>query len=401
MLELEEALTRILAILPEPVAEALPLRDAYGRILAARVPAPVDLPAFDNSSVDGYAVRAADVAVAAPESPARLLLAGRVPAGATFAGELPPDRCARVFTGSALPRGADAVVMQEYTRVRADLPEEILVLQPVRPEENIRFQGEDTRQGRTLVDAGESLTAGRLSLLAAVGVTQVWVGRQPRVGLLATGSELKEGGEPLAPGQVYESIRSGLAPLASRAGAIVRTYPLVADESEIMRTALAGALEECDIVLTCGGVSVGETDFVKSAFEQLGGHLEFWKVAMKPGRPFAFGRYSGRLLFGLPGNPVSALVTFLLLARPALLRWQGATRTSLPASPGRLAEPLANPGSRRHFIRVTISPAGEVRSAGLQASHLLNSIAAADGLVDVAPQTTLAAGTRVTVLRWE
>jgi len=153
--------------------------------------------------------------------------------------------------------------------------------------------------------------------------------------------------------------------------------------------------------VTSGGVSVGEMDFLKPALEQISGRLEFWKVAMKPGRPFAFGRYQGKLLFGLPGNPVSALVTFLLLVRPALLRWQGATDVSLPAHPGVLAEALANPGERRHFMRVKVDPTGNVQLAGLQASHVLSSLAAANGLVDVPPQTTLAAGSAVTVFRWE
>jgi molybdopterin molybdotransferase len=164
---------------------------------------------------------------------------------------------------------------------------------------------------------------------------------------------------------------------------------------------LADAFDKSDAVVTSGGVSVGEMDFLKLAFEQIGGELEFWKVAMKPGRPFVFGRCGGKLLFGLPGNPVSALVTFLLLVRPALLRWQGARDVSLPAHPGVLAEPLANLGERRHFMRVKVDPTGMVQLAGLQASHALSSLAAANGLVDVPAHTTVAAGTTVTVLRWD
>ena len=242
MLELEEAVARILAALPEPVAEVVPLREAYGRFLTAPVHAPVDLPPFDNSSMDGYAVRAVDVTSASPESPIRLSLAGRAPAGATFPGELAAGGCVRLFTGSALPRGADAVVMQEDTRVHADQPDQVLVLQSVRQWENVRFQGEDVKRGGTLAEAGASLTAGRLSLLAGVGLTQVKVGRRPRVELLATGSELREPGGPLAPGKIYESIRIGLAPLVERAGAIVKVHPLVADDPDITRTALVGAL---------------------------------------------------------------------------------------------------------------------------------------------------------------
>jgi molybdopterin molybdotransferase len=401
MLELEEALARILAALPKPVGERVPLRQAHGRILLERISAGVDLPLFDNSSVDGYAVRAADVAQANPGSPVRLQLAGRVAAGETPPGELSAGACFRLFTGSPLPRGSDAVVMQEETRLDPGRPGEIQVLEAVRPWENVRLRGEDVKRGATLLEAGEVLTTGRLTLLAAVGVTPVNVGRRPVVGLLATGSELKDPGEPLAPGQIYESNLAGLAPLIERAGGIAKAFPVVPDALDATRLALERALGECDLLVTCGGVSVGEMDFIKSAFEQIRGDLQFWKVAIKPGRPFAFGRCAGRCLFGLPGNPVSALVTFLLLVRPALLRWSGAAATSLPASPGLLAEPLHNAGSRRHFMRVLVDAAGNVRSAGFQAAHALSSLASADGLVDVPPHTTLPPGTTVPVLRWE
>ncbi len=401
MLELEEAVARILADLPEPVGECVPLSEAHGRILLEPISAAVDVPMFDNSSVDGYAVRAADVAGANPSSPARLHLSGRIPAGEASAGELTAGACVRLFTGSPLPRGADAVVMQEETRIKPDQPDEVLVIEPVRPWENVRFRGEDVKRGTALVEAGAVLTIGRIALLAAVGVGWVNVGRRPVVGLLATGSELIDPGQPLAPGQIYESNRTGLAPLIERAGAMAKIFPIVPDAFEATRAALERAQDECDLVITCGGVSVGEMDFIKTAFEQLGGKLQFWKVAIKPGRPFVFGRGRDAWLFGLPGNPVSALVTFLLLARPALLRWQGAASVSLPVHAGVLAEALANPGSRRHFMRVTMDAAGSVRSAGVQASHILSSFASANGLVEVAAQTTLVPGTTVPVLCWE
>jgi molybdopterin molybdotransferase len=221
--------------------------------------------------------------------------------------------------------------------------------------------------------------------------------------LLATGSELKEAASALelAPGQIYESNRAALTQLIVSAGGIPAIFPIVPDDPEATRTALSRALSECDLVVTCGGVSVGEMDFVKSGFEELGGLLQFWKVAIKPGRPFVFGRHREKLLFGLPGNPVSAFVTFLLLVRPALLRWQGATTIGLPASAGVLAEPILNPDNRRHFMRVSMDSKGQVRSAGTQASHMLSSLALAEGLVDVPPKTSLATGTIVQVLRWE
>ena len=221
------------------------------------------------------------------------------------------------------------------------------------------------------------------------------------VGLLATGSELKEPGEPLVPGQIYESNRIALAALVRRAGGIPKVFPLVADALAATRFALTEAFSQCDAVVTSGGVSVGEMDFIKRAFEEIGGTLQFWKVAIRPGRPFVFGRFGKKFLFGLPGNPVSALVTFLLLVRPALRRWQGAADVSLPARPGVLAEPLANTEAAGTFMRVKMDASGKVRSAGVQASHILSSMAAANGLLDVPPHTVLAAGTVVQVISCE
>ena len=371
-------------------------------MLARQIQSPIDLPVFDNSSMDGYALRAADVTSAKPASPARLRLAGKVAAGESFAGEVAAGTCVRLFTGSPLPSGADAVVMQEETRVESTAPGEVLILTSVAPGENVRSHGEDVKRGATLVEAGERLTVGRLGLLAAVGLTamSMWGGSQWWA-VLATGSELTEPGQPLTPGRIYESNRIALAALIEHAGAVPKTFPLVADNLSLTNRSLAEAFDQCDVVVTSGGVSVGELDFVKGAFEAIGGELAFWKVAIKPGRPFVFGRWRGKLLFGLPGNPVSALVTFLLLVRPALLRWQGATNIDLPTQPGVLAEPLANPGERRHFMRVKVDATGKVYASGIQASHVLSSLAAADGLVDVPAHTTLAAGAAVSVLRWE
>ena len=184
-------------------------------------------------------------------------------------------------------------------------------------------------------------------------------------------------------------------------GAISKVLPLVPDTLAATQTALEKAFSECDAVITTGGVSVGEHDFVKSAFTQLGGVMDFWKVAIRPGKPFVFGRWRDKFLFGLPGNPVSTLVTFLLLVRPALLRWQGAANVDLPATQRKLAEALVNRGDRRHFMRVTLDAAGNVRLSGYQSSHILSSLANANGLVEVAAQTTLDAGAIVEVLQWD
>ncbi len=399
MLELEVALQQILAALPAPVGETVALSDAFERVLAGPLTSAVDLPPFNNSAMDGYAVRAAEVTTATPAAPVRLSLRGRIAAGESGDLEISPGECVRLFTGSPLPRGADAVVMQEDTRLEA--ADRVLVCDAVEPGESVRRRGTDVRRGDLLAEAGEVLNAGKVGLLAATGVESVSVGRRPRVALLATGSELREAGQPLAAGQIYESNRLTLAALVRRAGGLPKLMPLVPDDPEATRSALQSAFAECDIALTSGGVSVGEMDFVKAAFEELGGQLQFWKVAIRPGKPFVFGRWHDKFLFGLPGNPVSAFVTFLLLARPVLRRWQGAKELALPSIPGVLAESLANPGDRRHFMRVRVDDAGQVFSAGAQASHALRSLAAANGLVEVPPHSTLAAGTTVTVRHWD
>ena len=239
MLEFEEALARVLAAVPAPTRENVSLSGAAGRVLAEPIRSPLDLPSFDNSAMDGYALRAADVASAKPDSPVSLRLAGKVPAGDTFAGNVSAGTCVRLFTGSPLPPGADAIVMQEETRVQPNVADEVLILAPVEPGENVRLRAGDIKQGSTLAEPGDLLTAGRIGLLAAVGLSSVPVARQPVVGLLATGSELQEPGQPLAPGRIYESNRIALAAFLKRAGAVPVTYPLVADVLTATRTALA------------------------------------------------------------------------------------------------------------------------------------------------------------------
>jgi molybdopterin molybdotransferase len=400
-MEVEEALRRILAEVRTPLtAESVPLTDAAGRIARGAIAAPLDLPPFDNSAMDGYAVRAADVAGASAERPVVLTVTGRSVAGAGCAGSVASGQAVRIFTGAPLPAGADAVVMQEDTRADPAVPARVEVRDPVKPWENVRLRGEDVRAGETVIADGVELTAGRLALLAALGFGSVMVSQRPRMALLATGSELRAAGETLNPGEIYESNRAGLTVLARGAGAEVVRQPLAPDEPQALAQSLAAALAACDLVVTTGGVSVGETDHVKSAFESLGGRLEFWRVRLKPGKPMAFGVCGGKMFFGLPGNPVSALVGFTVFVAPVLRALQGARVTHGAEVVAELAEPLVNRGDRRHFLRVRLDDAGRVWSAGAQASHALKAVAEADGLVDVPPDTTLTAGTKVRVLRW-
>jgi molybdopterin molybdotransferase len=401
MIQLETAVTQILAAVPPPVPEETLLSEANGRVLLEAVHANHPLPRFDNSAMDGFAVQVADIKAATPQNPAVLRVVARVTAGQSLSEKLTTGTCARIFTGAPLPNGADGVVMQEDTRRSSNNPENIKILASAKPWENVRFCGEDVKPGQELVSAGSRLNGNQLGLLAACGCNIVKVGRPPTIALMATGTELCESNEQPGAGKIYESNRVMLAAHASELGASPIILPLVRDNFEETRRALINAFNTADIVISTGGVSVGDTDFVKSAFEAEGGKLEFWKVAIKPGRPFVFGRLGQKLLFGLPGNPVSALVTFLLLVRPALLKWQGTAKTDLSRQPGYMAETLVNTGGRRHFFRVRIDENGEVSSSGLQASHMLASLAASNSLLDVAPETRINKGEKVQVLTWQ
>lgn len=402
MISLEEARPMILEAVQPGGAVCLPLDRAYGLHAARELPARVDLPPFDNSAMDGYAVRADELQGATVSAPRVLRCTGRVAAGGSSPGtvaamvQVEQGCCARIFTGGLLPPGADAVVMQEEVRVEG---EQVFFTEPVRPFENVRFRGEDVRSGTVILRPGDRLHAGRLALLSAGGQGEVWVHRAPVVTLLATGQELKEAGTKLLPGEIYESNRVMLSALLRDIGCAPRLEPPVTDTLEATMAALASGFAQSPVVIATGGVSVGELDYVKEAFARLGGAIELWKVAMRPGKPFVFGRWEGQCLFGLPGNPVSALVTFLMLVRPALLKMLGAANLELPTKVGLLAEPLLNRGDRRHFVRV-IWEAGQVRAAGPQASHRLGDLGEANGLVDLPPETRLEAGREVSVLVW-
>ena len=389
---LEQARAEMLKVIAPLPAETAPLAQAAGRVLAAEVRAAVDLPRFDNSAMDGYAVRAVDAGKGA-----KLRCIGEVPAGSSFENEVGARECVRIFTGSPMPAGANAVVMQEDTQVDGS---EIEITDGAKPFEHVRLRGEDVKETEIIGRGGERLHAGRLQLLGSAGVAEVSVHRKPIVAVLATGDELREPGEDLGAGGIHESNRLALAELIRQCGAAPRVQPLVRDSMEVTMAALQTAFAECDAVVTSGGVSVGEHDYVKAAFEKLGGSLDFWRVKIKPGKPFVFGRLANKPLFGVPGNPVSALVTFLVLVRPALMQLQGAADLELPAHPGVLADPLTNRGDRRHFMRVRVDAKGTVHATGLQASHAVGSLGQANGLVDVPAETNLAEGDAVEVLRF-
>ena len=398
MLSLEEAIERSLAAAPELGSKTIPLADAEGRFATSDTKARVSLPGFDNSAMDGYAVRSCDLKGASANSPVGLDCIGVIPAGTFPSDSLNNGTCMKIYTGSPIPNGADAVIMQEDCQTTPDACNTVHCNDSVKPWENIRLEGEDIREGDAVISNGSRITAGTIGLLAASGHDRIEVGRRPRVGLLATGSELTEPPGCLKPGEIYESNRAMLASLAARVNAEPTPYPIVPDSLDNTVAALERAFAENDVVVTSGGVSVGDHDHVKPAIERLGGSVDFWKIAVKPGKPFVLGQVGGKPVFGLPDNPVSALVTYLLLVRPALLKMQGAAEWRLAERPGRLADELANKGDRRHFVRVMIDDRGLVRSAGGQRSHLLGSLAKANGLIDLPPGSCLAKGDPVDVL---
>ncbi|MDO8348891.1 MAG: molybdopterin molybdotransferase MoeA [Planctomycetota bacterium] len=397
MISLEVARDRILAKLQPLPAEVVPLLRALDRFTAHDIAAGRSVPPFDNSAFDGYAVRSRDLTAAVPGAPIRLRIAGTAAAGSAPADPFPEGTCFRIYTGAPMPAGADAVVMQEDTR--AEGPDTILLETPIRPWEGVRFLGEDVRAGTRLVSAGQQLGPTQLSLLAMTGLNRVEVHRAPRVFVLSTGSELIEPGSEPLPGQIHDSNGILMEALVARAGAVVAGRSRVTDDPESTFTALADAACGTDVLVTTGGVSVGDADLLRPAVERLGGSIDFWRIAMKPGKPFVFGRLFDAWWFGLPGNPVSAFVTWWQLVRPALHRLAGGTSVPSRTVPGRLAQSISNRGDRRHFLRVTLGEDGLVTQSGTQASHVQSSLALANALLDVPERTTWEAGRDVHVER--
>ena len=375
----------------------MPFAASLGCFFAEPIAAPIDLPRFDNSAMDGYAVRSDDLKEASADASVSLKQIAHIGAGEVFRGTISKLECARIFTGSVLPYGADAVVMQEDVTVKGD---RIQFTEPVKPLENVRLRGEDIRAGSIIANPGDEMTATLASLAAATGHGEISVRTRPRVALVSTGSELVEPGQPLAEGKIYESDRILIASLLREIHCEPAILPLVPDNLDSTIAAFQQAFAQNDFVISTGGVSVGELDFVKAAFERMGGKLEFWKVAMRPGKPFVHGTFGDKHLFGLPGNPVSALVTFLLLARPALLKAAGARDLDLPCLEGELVERLVNRGERRHFVRARWSR-GKIHVAGPQSSHMIGSLGSANCLIDVPPQSQLESGQLVAAHLWQ
>lgn len=381
MLTVEEARGRILAHIRPLPAERVPLTDALGRVLAEPAVAQDDLPPFANSAMDGYALRSRDAAGATPRSPRDLLLVGEVPAGSVFAGVVGPGEAVRILTGAPLPAGADAVLQQELTEVAGD---RVRLLAEAPAGNNVRPAGDDLRRGQILLPAGSDIGPSEVALLAAAGVHPVAVARRPRVAILSTGDELAPLGEPLRPGQIRESNGPYLVAAVLRAGGEPMALGVARDRADEIRAALERA-RAADLVLTSGGVSVGDYDLVKQILGEQG-NVDFWRVNMRPGKPLAFGLLGATPLLGLPGNPVSAAVTFELFGRPAIRRMQGARRVERPlVEVVYHGEDLAR-ADRRHFVRVRLDAERGTLVAtttGAQGSHLISSLQGASALLVV------------------
>lgn len=393
MLSLDEALQRLLDGTPALAdSERVATVGALGRVLAEDVRSTLDVPPHDNTSMDGYALRTADVPVAGTVLPvAQRIAAGHV--GATLAA----GTAARIFTGAPMPAGADAVVMQEQCEALDGGQVRVNVVPA--PGAWIRRRAEDVREGAVVLARGTRITPQAMGLAASVGIAQLAVVRRPRVALFSTGDELVMPGEPLRPGAIYNSNRYTLIGLLQAAGCEVSDLGIVPDRLDATREALRRAATGCDLILTSGGVSVGEEDHLRPAV-QAEGRLGLWQIAIKPGKPLAFGAVrkpdgSEALYMGLPGNPVSSFVTFLLCVRPVLQALQGMAATPPSGLALRAAFDWPKPDRRREFLRARRNAAGELELFANQSSGVLTSAVWAEGVIDNPPGQAIARGDTV------
>lgn len=378
LVSVDEAAGRILARVAPLAAVEIPITEALGTTLAEPIRADADVPPFDNSAMDGYAVRAEDVATV----PARLRVIERIAAGAAPLRTVGPGQAARIMTGAPIPRGADTIVRIEDTDAGLDI---VTVTVATARRTSVRPAGDDIRAGSTVFDPGRVLRPAEIGVLASLGRPRIRVVRRPRVAVVSTGDELVELDAPLGPGQIRDANRYAIAAAVRAAGAEAVDCGVVPDDPEALRQALVAAIASADAIVTSGGVSVGDHDHVKPVVESLG-TIEFWSIAIRPGRPLAFGAVGDLRtpIFGLPGNPVSSLLTFELFVRPALLRMAGRTLLRRPRTTARLLETIEKPRGLRFFARgFHDATAGTVRTTGPQGSGILSSMALANCLIDI------------------
>ncbi len=395
VLSVEEALERILATARVLEPERVGLLEAAGRVLAEEVAADRDIPPLNNSAMDGYAVRGADVAQAL----VRLRVMGEVAAGYVSEVTVEPGQAMRIMTGAPVPAGADTVVRFEDTRLTGDWVE---VLEAYSTGKNIRQAGEDVRVGQIVLEPGKVLRPQAIGMLAAVGRVEAAVIRRPRVAILATGDEVVPPGQSPGPGQIYDANSYTVAAQVQSFGGVPLLLGVARDEEALVREGMQEALaQRADFIITSGGVSVGDFDLVKQVLAAEG-EMHFWSLNMKPGRPMAFGVVNGVPLLGLPGNPVAAMISTELFARPALLKMQGFADWSRPMVQARLSQPIVRKDGRRHYLRVRLRETDtgyEATLTGDQGSGILNSLVQADGLAIIPEENAhLPVGANVKVL---
>jgi molybdopterin molybdotransferase len=393
MLTVEEALEEVLSRTRVLEPESVDVTEALSRVLAEPVVSRREVPPWPNSSMDGYAIRAGDTLGGA----ARLRVVTHIAAGALPARAIGSGEAARIFTGAPLPDGADAVVPQEDVEVDGD---HVRVGATIARDAFVRPRGEDVRAGDRVLEPGRRLGPAEIGLLATLGHSPVRVHRRPRVAILSTGNELADLGEEPGPGQIPNSNSYSLMAQAREAGAIPVNLGIARDELSAIERRVQSA-RQADVLLSSAGVSVGEFDLVREALTRSGAELHLWQVSMRPGKPITFGSLGRTLVFGLPGNPVSAMVTFELFVRPALLRMGGSAVLQRPRLSARARSRIDNPGSRRGYLRVRLSRRGEGFDAeltGEQGSGILRSMALADGLAVVAPDATVNPGEPLEVI---
>jgi molybdopterin molybdotransferase len=402
VISVEEALERVLARVDVLGDERVELMGALHRVLAEPIASDRDVPPWPNSSMDGYAVRSADTREATAARPVTLRLAGRVVAGAMPARPMAAGEAFRIFTGAPIPDGADAVIPQENVDAEGDV---VRVPSPVPAGDCVRPRGEDIRRGDALFEPGRRLRPADIGLLAGIGRHQVRVVRRPRVAILSTGDEIADLGQAPRPGQIANSNTYSLMAQVLETGGDPVSLGVARDALADIEDRLRGGLG-CDIIVVSAGMSVGEHDFVRDALARLGAEQHLWLVNMRPGKPIAFATLprppKGALpVFGLPGNPVSAMVTFELFVRPAILRMAGQPGPSRPLVKAVALAPIANPGRRRGYLRVSLEAIGAelgARLTGDQGSGILRSMTAADGLAVVSGDTTIAQGAPLDVI---
>ena len=389
-LTVEQALTAVLAGVSVLGEEIVPLPEALGRVLISPVVAQDDMPPFANSAMDGYALRAADITQATPEKPTSLRVVADVAAGSAPTAIVTPGTAARIMTGAPLPQGADAVIPVEDTNEpwrspERPLPEQIEIRRSVKAGDYIRLPGEDIESGQQVLPAGHLIRPQEIGVLASLGVSQVAVVRRPKVGILATGDELIPVEEPLQPGKIRNSNGYTQAAQVRAMGAIPVDLGVAADtEADVWEKLAAGLTAGVDLFISSAGVSVGAYDVVKAVLEAEG-NVGFWRVRMRPGKPLAFGTFKGIPYLGLPGNPVSAMVSFERFARPAILKMSGRTDLDRPSVSVIMREEIHSDG-RESYIRAVVSREGEEYTAvttGGQGSHMMTSLVKANALVIV------------------